>query len=101
MNNTVLLKPLNELNGFNFCSEVKVVMAIYRMKMLDMELIQPGHTDCKIEFYLPDEKTKRSIFQMHTGNIMLAGDVDFVEYVMAMDDLSRVNIKAITQWPDY
>lgn len=52
-----------------------------------------GRIDRKIEFPLPDEKTKRRIFSIHTGRMTLADDVDLEEYIMAKDDLSGADIK--------
>merc|ERR1711974_386142 len=49
----------------------------------------------KIEFPLPDEKTKRRIFGIHTGKMTLSNDVDLEEYIMSKDDLSGADIKAI------
>ncbi len=53
----------------------------------------PGRIDRKIEFPLPDEKTKRRIFQIHTAKMTLADEVDLEEYIMAKDDLSGADIK--------
>ena len=52
-----------------------------------------GRIDRKIEFPLPDEKTKRRIFTIHTGRMTLSEDVNLEEYVMAKDDLSGADIK--------
>ena len=52
-----------------------------------------GRIDRKIEFPLPDEKTRRRIFQIHTTKMTLATDVDLEEYIMAKDDLSGADIK--------
>ena len=52
-----------------------------------------GRIDRKIEFPLPDEKTKRRIFNIHTSRMTLAEDVNLEEYVMAKDDLSGADIK--------
>lgn len=52
-----------------------------------------GRIDRKIEFPLPDEKTKRRIFTIHTSRMTLAEDVNLEEYVMAKDDLSGADIK--------
>merc|ERR1712096_67203 len=62
---------------------------------LDPALIRPGRIDRKIEFPLPDEKTKRRIFGIHTGRMTLSEDVDLEEYIMSKDDLSGADIKAI------
>lgn len=54
-----------------------------------------GRIDRKIEFPLPNEKTKRRIFAIHTGRMTLADDVDLESFVMSKDDLSGADIKAI------
>lgn len=58
-------------------------MATNRIDSLDPALIRPGRIDRKIEFPLPDQKTKRRIFQIHTGRMTLADDVNIEEFVMA------------------
>ena len=52
-----------------------------------------GRIDRKIEFPLPDEKTRRRIFQIHTSKMTLASDLDLEEYITAKDDLSGADIK--------
>lgn len=44
---------------------------------------------------LPDTKTKRYIFKIHTSRMSLSDDVDLEEFVMAKDDLSGADIKAV------
>ena len=68
-------------------------MATNRIETLDPALIRPGRIDRKIEFPLPDEKTKRRIFTIHTNRMTLAEDVNIDDYVMAKDDLSGADIK--------
>lgn len=70
-------------------------MATNRIETLDPALIRPGRIDRKIEFPLPDTKTKRRIFQIHTGKMSLADDVNLEEFVMAKDELSGADIKAM------
>merc|ERR1711997_1337065 len=90
-----MLELLNQLDGFDARGDVKVIMATNRIDSLDPALIRPGRIDRKIEFPLPDEKTKRRIFGIHTGKMTLAEDVDLEEYIMSKDDLSGADIKAI------
>lgn len=68
-------------------------MATNRIEMLDPALIRPGRIDRKIEFPLPDEKTKRRIFLIHTGRMTLGEDVNLDEFVLAKDELSGADIK--------
>ncbi len=42
-----------------------------RIETLDPALIRPGRIDRKIEFPLPDAKTKRRIFTIHTSELWL------------------------------
>ena len=62
-----MLELLTRLDGFDNRGDVKVIMATNRIDSLDPALIRPGRIDRKIEFPLPDEKTKRRIFGIHTG----------------------------------
>jgi len=68
-------------------------MATNRIDTLDPALIRPGRIDRKIEFPLPDLKTKRRIFHIHTSRMTLADDVDVEEIVTAKDDLSGADVK--------
>jgi len=53
----------------------------------------PGRINRKIEFPLPDEKTKRRIFQIHTSRMTVATDVNLDDLILAKDDLSGADIK--------
>ncbi len=78
-----MLELLNQLDGFDERSDVKVIMATNRIETLDPALLRPGRIDRKIEFPFPDYKTKRHIFQIHTSRMTLDKDVDLEEFVMA------------------
>jgi len=90
-----MLELLNQLDGFDSRGDVKVIMATNRIESLDPALIRPGRIDRKIEFPLPDIKTKRKIFEIHTGKMKKSPDVNLEEFVLAKDDLSGADIKAI------
>jgi len=90
-----MLELLNQLDGFDSRGDVKVLMATNRIETLDPALIRPGRIDRKIEFPLPDIKTKRKIFQIHTSRMTVSDDVNLEEFVMAKDELSGADIKAI------
>jgi len=90
-----MLELLNQLDGFDSRGDVKVIMATNRIETLDPALIRPGRIDRKIEFPLPDIKTKRKIFSIHTGRMKMNDDVNLEEFVMTKDDLSGADIKAI------
>ncbi|CAM6032087.1 unnamed protein product [Sphagnum compactum] len=68
---------------------------IQKIESLDPALIRPGRIDRKIEFPLPDIKTKRRIFSIHTARMRLSDDVDIEALIPAKNDLSGADIKAI------
>ena len=107
-----MLELLNQLDGFDTRGDVKIIMATNRIDSLDPALIRPGRIDRKIEFPLPDVKTKRHIFRyvasyyiynsviinvvrLHTSRMSLSPDVDLEEFILTKDDLSGADIKAV------
>ena len=90
-----MLELLNQLDGFDTNNEVKVILATNKIESLDPALIRPGRIDRKIHFPFPDSDTKRRIFQIHTAKMNMDPDVNLEEFIMAKDDLSGADIKAI------
>lgn len=90
-----MLELLNQLDGFDTSTEVKVILATNRIESLDPALIRPGRIDRKIYFPFPDTNTKRRIFQIHTAKMTMAENVDLEEFIMSKDELSGADIKAI------
>merc|ERR1712227_698164 len=90
-----MLELLNQLDGFDSRGDVKVIMATNRIDSLDQALIRPGRIDRKIEFPLPNVKTKRRIFAIHTNRMTLAEDVNLEEFVMQKSELAGADIKAV------
>ena len=86
---------LNQLDGFDTHAEVKVIMATNKIETLDPALIRPGRIDRKIEFPVPDLKTKHKIFQIHTARMSLNENVTAVDLIQTKDDLSGADIKAM------
>lgn len=68
-------------------------MATNRIQSLDPALIRPGRIDRKIEFPLPDVKTKRHIFNIHTSKMAIDVTADLHEFISTKDDLSGADIK--------
>jgi 26S proteasome regulatory subunit T2 len=75
-----MLELLNQLDGFDTNSNVKVIMATNRIETLDPALIRPGRIDRKIFFPLPDSKTLKKIMSIHTSKMTLTEDVTSVAY---------------------
>ena len=73
---------------------IKLKHQVYNF-YIDPALIRPGRIDRKIEFPNPDEKTKKKIFQIHTGKMNLCPEVSIGEFVNAKDELTGADIKAL------
>lgn len=58
------MELLNQMDGFDQNTNVKVIMATNRADTLDPALLRPGRLDRKIEFPLPDRRQKRLVFQV-------------------------------------
>ncbi|KAH9817667.1 ATP-dependent 26S proteasome regulatory subunit [Melampsora americana] len=93
----ILLELLNQMDGFDQGSNVKVIMATNRADTLDPALLRPGRLDRKIEFPLPSRREKRMIFQTLAGKMSLGNDVDLEDYVQRPDKLSSAQISQICQ----
>merc|ERR1719352_892258 len=90
-----MLELLTQLDGFEERKEVKVIMATNKIDNLDPALIRPGRIDRKIKFPIPDIKTKRRIFDIHTEKMNLSNNVKFENIISAKDELSGADIKAV------
>ncbi|CAO2597767.1 26S proteasome regulatory subunit 4 [Lemmus lemmus] len=77
---------------FGSCS--KLLKNMYPPLCLLMKLM-PLEPKGRSSFPLPDKKTKKRIFQIHTRRMTLADDVTLDDLIMAKDDLSGTDIKAI------
>merc|ERR1719223_1646993 len=93
----ILLELLNQMDGFDQDTSVKVIMATNRQDTLDPALLRPGRLDRKIEFPLPDRKQKRLIYQTITSKMSLSKEVDIEELVSKPDKISAAEINAICQ----
>merc|ERR1719326_657865 len=93
----ILLELLNQMDGFDQDTNVKVIMATNRQDTLDPALLRPGRLDRKIEFPLPDRRQKRLIFSTITGKMNLSEEVDLEDYVARPDRISGADINAICQ----
>merc|ERR1712010_392758 len=93
----ILLELLNQMDGFDQTTNVKVIMATNRQDTLDPALLRPGRLDRKIEFPLPDRRQKRLIFQVLTSKMNLHEDLDLEDFVGRPDKISGADIHSIVQ----
>jgi len=93
----ILLELLNQMDGFDQTTNVKVIMATNRADTLDPALLRPGRLDRKIEFPLPDRRQKRLIYQACTAKMNLGDEVDLEDYVNRPEKICSADIAAICQ----
>ena len=61
-----MLELLNQLDGFEASSNIKIMMATNRLDILDEALIRPGRIDRRIEVPHPNEKSRLEIMRIHS-----------------------------------
>lgn len=93
----ILLELLNQMDGFDQTTCVKVIMATNRADTLDPALLRPGRLDRKIEFPIPDRRQRRLIFQTVTAKMNLSDEVDLEDFVARPEKISAADIAAICQ----
>lgn len=94
----ILLELLNQMDGFDQTSNVKVIMATNRADTLDPALLRPGRLDRKIEFpNLRDRRERRLIFGTVASRMSLSPEVDMDSLIIRNDPLSGAVISAIMQ----
>jgi len=93
----ILLELLNQMDGFDQATNVKVIMATNRQDTLDPALLRPGRLDRKIEFPLPDRRQKRLVFSAVTSLMNLADDVDLEDFISRPDKISNADITSVCQ----
>lgn len=93
----ILMELLNQMDGFEQSTNVKVIMATNRWDTLDPAILRPGRLDRKIEFPAPDRRTKRLIFQVATSKMNLSPEIDLEEFVTRPEKLTGAEITSVCQ----
>jgi len=93
----ILLELLNQMDGFDQATNVKVIMATNRADTLDPALLRPGRLDRKVEFPNPDRRQKRLVFQACTSLMNLSDELELEDYVNRPEKISAADVSAICQ----
>ena len=91
----ILLELLNQMDGFDQTTNIKVIMATNRADTLDPALLRPGRLDRKIEFPNPDRRQKRMVFQAATSKMNLSEELDLEDYVNRSEKVSAADVTSI------
>jgi len=90
-----MMQLLSEMDGFEERGEIRIIAATNRFDMLDRAILRPGRFDRLIEVPKPDEEGREIIFRIHTREMNVADDVDFVALAEETTAASGADIKAV------
>ena len=76
-----LMELLNQMDGFDYLGQTKLIMATNRPDTLDPALLRPGRLDRKIEIPLPNEQGRMEILKIHASPITKHGDIGMFDVV--------------------
>ncbi|MCQ4332601.1 proteasome-activating nucleotidase [Natronomonas sp. F2-12] len=90
-----MMQLLAEMDGFEERGQISIIAATNRFDMLDRAILRPGRFDRLIEVPKPDFEGREMIFKIHTRDMNIADEVDFVELADLADGASGADIKAV------
>ncbi|KAH3670753.1 hypothetical protein OGAPHI_001269 [Ogataea philodendri] len=90
-----LMELLNQMDGFDYLGQTKIIMATNRPDTLDPALLRAGRLDRKIEIPLPNENGRLEIFKIHTSKIKKQGEFDFEALVKMSDGFNGADIRNV------
>ncbi|XP_011049433.1 PREDICTED: spermatogenesis-associated protein 5 isoform X2 [Acromyrmex echinatior] len=92
----VLAQLLTELDGVTALGNVTLVAATNRPDKIDKALLRPGRLDRIIYVGLPDEKTRREIFEIKLRHMnIVKEEVNIMELVSRTKDYTGAEIQAL------
>jgi len=90
-----MLELLNQLDGFEPATNIKVIMATNRIDILDDALLRPGRIDRKVEFPNPSEAARAEILKIHSRKMNLMRGIDLKKIAVGMSGASGAESKAV------
>ena len=90
-----LMELLNQMDGFDNLSTVKVVMATNRPDILDPALLRPGRLDRKVEIPLPNETARADILKIHSAKVAKKGEIDLDAVVKLSDGFNGADLRNV------
>jgi transitional endoplasmic reticulum ATPase len=91
----VLSQFLTELDGVEELKGVLLLGATNRMDMLDPAILRPGRFDEIVDIPLPDEESRRLIFEVHLRDKPLAPGISTSHLAADTDGFSGAEIQAL------
>ena len=93
----VLNQLLAEMDGLEDLKDVTVIAATNRPDMIDPALLRPGRFDRIILVDVPDEESRKKIFEVHTRNVPMAKDVNLNHLVKATEGFVGADIESLVR----
>jgi 26S proteasome regulatory subunit T6 len=90
-----MLELLNQLDGFEATTTIKVLMCTNRIDILDPALLRPGRIDRKIEFPHPNEAARVEILRIHSRKMNLTRGINLKKIADGMPGASGAEIKGV------
>ena len=90
-----MLELLNQLDGFESCNNIKVIMATNRIDILDPALLRAGRIDRKIEFPAPKASARLEILRIHSRRMNLTRGIDLSVIAERLAGSSGAEAKAV------
>ncbi len=91
----VISQILTELDGLEALHDVIVIGATNRPELIDPALLRPGRFDRSVEVGMPDQETRKEIFEIHTRDRPVDSEVDFEALAEKTKDMSGADIASI------
>ncbi|ELQ76346.1 26S proteasome regulatory complex, ATPase RPT6 [Trachipleistophora hominis] len=90
-----MLELLNQLDGFENRSDIKVIMATNRIDILDPALLRTGRIDRKIEFPNPNAEARLEILKIHSRKMNLVRGIKLNEITPKLVNASGAEVKSV------
>ncbi|MFH1415694.1 MAG: CDC48 family AAA ATPase [Elusimicrobiota bacterium] len=91
----VISQMLTEMDGIEELKGVVVLAATNRLDLIDPALLRSGRFDILLKLPTPDEKTRESIFRIHTGKKPMAKDIDLKKLAVETENKTGADIEYI------
>jgi proteasome regulatory subunit len=90
-----MMQLLSEMDGFDDRGEIRIMAATNRFDMLDEAILRPGRFDRLIEVPKPGTEGRAQILRIHTRDMNVDDDVDFVALADDLDDYSGADLASL------
>jgi len=90
-----MLELLNQLDGFEPTSNIKVIMATNRIDVLDEALLRPGRIDRKIELPPANEEGRLDILRIHSAKMNLTRGINLRAVAEKLKGASGAEAKSV------